>query len=347
MTTFKRGLYNEIIPPPLFGGADPEQAINELAQAVAQKTGAALHRPQRGKSRAGLEQLAALYVHQKRLVAALAGENTEPMAMAIRILVEDAGEPLSLRPAFLDNIHHLSFVPLLQKAGGAWRVGIPGRGKHQVIAAASCAEAFLQAQRLYNTWVEEENKIWHGKMKEAAGKITPDVLALVWELQLRCHGEVAVAPDYRFERWGGHGQYALWLPSQQFFAFTAASPQQAALYMRVMAAQKGLSFAPATSGQVQELLRAVLPPVVQAEGNRYVAGELVAQLESHRITIRRRGQPEGVGYTQIRHGVAEAFRQGESQRQAPRLLRQLAFPAEWNAAERQALAVLWSLYSWL
>lgn len=347
MTAFKRGLYNEIIPPPLFGGVEPEQALSELAHAVVQKTGAALHQPQRGKSRAGLEQLAALYVHQKRLVEALAGASTEPIGTAIRVLVEEVGESLSLRPVFLDNIHHLSFVPVLQKAGGAWRIGIPGRGKNQVIAAGSCVEAFLQAQSLYNTWLEEENKIWQGKMKEAVGKMTPDVLALMWEVQLRFHDGVALTPDYRFERWGGHGQYALWLPNRQFFAFTAASAHQAAMYMRVLAAQKDLSFSLPTSSQIQELLRAVLPSVAQAEGNRYVAGEVAAQLETHRITIRRRGQPEEVGYTQIRHGVAETFQQGTRERRAPRLARQLAFPAGWNAAERLGVAVLWSLYSWL
>lgn len=345
-----RGIYGEIIPPPFHYGINPEKAIDDLATAVKNSTGEELHRPTRGKSRIGLERLAALYTHQRRLSQALAGEmENDPQAKALHLLLENC-EPLSLRPLFLDELHHLSFVPVMQRGeGSSWYVGVQGRGRFHQFTADSIADAYAIAQGIYNKWVEEEEKDWHRQMGKVMEQLTPDAHTLFWEVNLSSQKKADVAPEYRLERWGGHGQYALWLPNKQFFSFSAHTLPMAALYTKAMLLQKkDLVLPPITPAQLHETLKQVLPEINQSGTAMFVCGEIVVNVQPERITLHKRGaKTEQIGFLQGKRDGSIALYLQDASKRSPKLKTSLSLPAEWSQGDRLRTYVLWAFYSLL
>ncbi len=102
---FERGPYGEIVPPSLAVGMT-------------------------------LDNLGLVYVHQRRLRQAIAGELDDDVARDLYQAVVVEGEPLSLRPLGQEEYDLCSFAPVLQRVeGDRWRVGVVGQGRTREIMA--------------------------------------------------------------------------------------------------------------------------------------------------------------------------------------------------------------------
>ncbi len=106
---FERGPFGEIVPPSLVAGMPMGEALDNL----------------------GL-----VYVHQRRLRQAIAGELDEAEARDLYRAVVVEGERLSLRPLGQEERAFSTFAPVLQRIEGErWRVGVAGQGRTREITA--------------------------------------------------------------------------------------------------------------------------------------------------------------------------------------------------------------------
>ncbi|MCP4427224.1 MAG: hypothetical protein GY803_22275, partial [Chloroflexi bacterium] len=213
--------------------------------------------------------------------------------------------------------------------------------------AGSLAEAYVKAQAIYNKWSEVESQKWQSEMKTAVKKLMPDMSALVWEIQLRRHNKVDVGGSFRLERWGGHGQYALWLPSKTYFPYTASNLHQASMFLRAMINQQKLPLTDPPLQIVEKHLKSVLPTVSRGQGRTYLTGEMLVSVTNQRIEVFNRHKlDKKIGYVQLRRGVGEAYKNNRRMDKF-KLVRRLAFPEGWKSQTRLDIAILWAFYLWL
>ncbi len=140
---FERGLYGEIVSPSLVAGMLVDEALRMLAR-------------DSGVPAGEVESLGLVYVHQRRLRQAIAGELDDDVARDLYQAVVVEGEPLSLRPLGQEEYDLCSFAPVLQRVeGDRWRVGVAGQGRTREIAAPLGRVVEL-AQQLYGQWFNEE-----------------------------------------------------------------------------------------------------------------------------------------------------------------------------------------------
>jgi hypothetical protein len=138
---FERGPHGEIVPPSLVADMSADEALETLALG----SGAALE---------GMENLGLVYVHQRRLRRAIAGELDDDVARDLYRAVVVEGEPLSLRPLGQEERVFSTFAPVLQRVEGErWRVGVVGQGRTREITAPPGRVVEL-AQDVFVEWCE-------------------------------------------------------------------------------------------------------------------------------------------------------------------------------------------------
>ncbi len=124
---FERGPYGEIVPPSLAVGMP-------------------------------LDNLGLVYVHQRRLRQAIAGELDEAEARDLYQAVVVEGERVSLRPLGQEECVLSSFAPVLQCIeGDCWRVGVAGQGRTRDITAPPGRVVEL-AQGVFVEWCAAEGE---------------------------------------------------------------------------------------------------------------------------------------------------------------------------------------------
>ncbi len=149
---FSRGKYGEILPPPLLDHVNPTEALNQF-RAFSLAHGKKIAVPTNRQVRHALENLAALFCHQVRLRAVIAGTAPAetPTEASLRAMVM-TGTPLSIRPLTFEETDPEGFAPVLQKqAADGWLFGLPDHGRSETFTA-SPAEAVERAQGLYVAW---------------------------------------------------------------------------------------------------------------------------------------------------------------------------------------------------
>lgn len=224
---FQYGPFDEIYPPPLVGGMDPETALQALL-AAAEAGGQPISTvPTRGASRDGLINLAMLYHHQCQLKVAFCGDSQEADGIALYAALQD-GARLSLRPLGQEALHFSTFAPVLQWVGSdRWRVGLPDYGRHMIISGDN-ATVLEQAWALYTEWSDAERE----RFEAAAAKILESpasIYHLYWHLCIAQvagqSGSVNLAPDVIVARLN-HTLYRLLTPNGARL-FTASTHERA------------------------------------------------------------------------------------------------------------------------
>jgi hypothetical protein len=330
---FDRGPYDEILPPPLIHGATPDEAIAQLATAVKQQSGVEMDQPRSGRSGEGLRRLSAAYVHAQNLLKALRGELWTADAIALRVFVEQGGEPVSLRPLYLEDLHFQSFIPIFQREGQnnqCWRIGLPDQGKSKVIEG-SCAEAFTQAQATYAEWAaQEEEKLNDWLKKKIAGAPT-NVYVICWQMQLTQSGQATLQAGCRLEHWGKHATYALITPKGLRILRTS-SDELAARYAYTIMSKRLPP--PPTPQQVVDALLTGAPRPEKAGDQWRVNGAVVAFHTAARASARHKQNQYDMT---LRGNTVHVVKNG-------RKFRQLTFPGEgeWSdAGARRRVLLGW------
>jgi hypothetical protein len=331
---FDRGPYGEIIPPPLIHGATPDEAIAQLATAVKQQSGVEMDQPRSGRSGEGLLRLSAAYVHAQNLLKALRGELWTADAIALRVFVEQGGEPISLRPLYLDDLHFQSFTPIFQREGhtaNLWRVGLADQGKTKLIEGA-CAEAFAQAQATYAQWAAQEEEKLNAWLKEKIAGTPTNVYVICWQMQLEQTGLVDLQTDCRLEHWGKHSTYALITPKGLRILRTSSNELAAKYACTIMS--KRLPPPPSPKQVIDALLTKIPRP--EKEGDQWrVNGAVVRFLSADRASASHRSNRYDI---RLRGNVLHVTRNG-------RKFRQLVFPAagEWADVQvRHSVLLGWT-----
>lgn len=324
---FNRGAHNEIIPPNLACGLTPDEAIARLADAVRKKTGKEMAQPRRGRSGEGLLRLSASHAHAENLMRALRGELPTPEGMALRVFVDLIGEPLSLRPLYLEDLHLKTFVPVFQRAdtsGELWRVGVEGQGRSQLIPG-NCADAFRQAQELYITWAQaEEEKLATWLKKQIAAKPLP-MHALYWWLRLDKHKKVRLCNKFNLEQWGAHSTYAL-RTQEGLYLLHASSGRLAARYAYVLV-QRHLTAPPAPDDVLAAIKEWVSAPRrTNRPGVWQIGATQIALLANGRLMMTHNDNRYDISW--LGH-IASMRRNG-------RHFRQLEFPATPGWTDHEA-----------
>ncbi len=209
--TFTYGYFDEIFPPPLVSGMDPDAALHALVATAAAGGNPLSAVPTRGRSRQGMINMALVQQHQTLLVAALCGELDAPDAVALRDAVLN-GARLSLRPVLQETLYFSTFAPVLQWLGGhRWRVGVPDFGRHAEIESPDMAQVMQKARALYVQWCQEESQ----RFAAATAKILtgPNSLYhLYWAAVIGQENWVSLAPDIIVEHLN-HTLYRFWTPN--------------------------------------------------------------------------------------------------------------------------------------
>ena len=155
MIRFQRGLYNEILPPPLIGDVSPEEAFKRFYAFTLSK-GQKIDKPETEEDRAVLYNLAGIFIHQMRLREVIGGQAETEVEIALRVAVLD-GERLSLRPLGMEQKVFDTFAPVLKRLGEIdWLVGVPGTGQLAPLANVSPKDVIEQAQAIYVQWRDTE-----------------------------------------------------------------------------------------------------------------------------------------------------------------------------------------------
>lgn len=330
---FKRGPYGEIIPPALVNGTTPDEAIESLATAVKLKSGEDMEQPRSGRSGEGLLRIAATHTHAHNLLRALQGELWTPDAIALKVFVEQVGEPVSLRPLYLDDLYFQTFVPIFQREGddnGQWRIGIQGQGKTKRLPG-SCTEAFAQAQTIYAQWAADEEEKLTAWLKQKTTGMATNVFILYWQLQLEKTGRVDVQDSFCLEHWGHHSSYVLTTP-KGIRILRASSSELAAKYAYVIVS-KQLEQPPSPRQVIDTLLTRI--PMPQKDGPRWrVNGATFSFLPHGRAAMSHSGNNYELA---LRGDTVNVKKNG-------RKFRRLEFPAggEWDdPKERNRILLGW------
>lgn len=331
---FARGPYGEILPPNFAYGVNPHDAVEQLAQAVKAETGEDMDRPQHGKSGQGLLRIAAAFVHSQNLIRALRGELITTDALLIRVFVEQVGEPISLRPLYLDDLYHQTFVPVFAREGDdptTWRIGRPGEGKTRLLKG-DCPTAFAEAKRLYTQWAEEEESHFATWLKEKTGAVRDNVHVLMWALQLAAKQRATIMDGFNLEHWGSHSTYGLITPKGTRL-LKASSDELAAKYTYVVL-QKSLTRPP----EPQEVIDAILtyiPAPQKANGNslQWRVNGATLEIVNPNKTVMTYGTDKYEVNT--RQHVTEVVKNG-------RRWREIEWPTNWtNEADRRRVLIPW------
>jgi hypothetical protein len=141
---FERGPFGEIVPPSLAAGMPADEALEMLAR-------------DSGTPAGEVENLGLVYVHQRCLRRAIAGElNDDDAARDLYRAVVVEGEPLSLRPLGQEERVFSTFAPVLQHIEGElWRVGVAEQGRTREFTAPLGRVVEL-AQGVFVEWFKTE-----------------------------------------------------------------------------------------------------------------------------------------------------------------------------------------------
>jgi len=236
-TDFSRGPYNEILPPPLVGGVDEEEALAMLAQ-DAEARGQPISIPTRGQSRKGMYNLAMLFVHQQNLKRALQGQSDDPDGQALYEAVVKNGELLSLRPAGMESLFFFGFAPVFGRvAESQWRVGLPEHGQTAAVAGEAGA-AIEAAWKVYVEWSKQEAERF-AEIADRFLKAVPHALNHdYWAAQMRDDETRAaqIADAVAVEWLGKHQSFRLTTPKGTRL-FESSSPERAARIGEAVARQ--------------------------------------------------------------------------------------------------------------
>lgn len=155
-TTFQRGPYGEIFPPPLLSHVNSEEAWKRY-YAFNLSIGVKLDGPQNEAERPVWDNLAAVYCHQMRLREVIGGKakNETPLEATLRIQVEQ-GELLSVRPIGIEHRQLKTFAPVLKRLEAEnWQFGLSEHGR-SIVLEVKAGEIIEKAQQLYVQWIREE-----------------------------------------------------------------------------------------------------------------------------------------------------------------------------------------------
>ena len=278
---FARGPDGEVFPPPLVSGVGPEEALALLEQDAKMNGNRITHVPKRGQSRQGMYNLAMLYVHQRNLKRALAGQLMDDAdGRALYESIVEQGDPLSLRPIGMEALHFSTFAPVFRRIEEhRWRVGLPDRGRTALIAGEA-GEALERAWAMYIEWCQDESERFvaavDGLLK--TGNVDQGLNHECWGFLLR-RGQVDIAHGVSVERMGKHSIYRLTTPRGQRI-FKAGSPERATRIAEAIARQAKANLRYPTAQEALGVLTTAtgIPTPVQT-GTTWIIGEAEARWE--------------------------------------------------------------------
>ena len=217
---FRHGPYDEILPPLLIAGHDPQSAVAKLVADNA-ALGKAVKVPKFGFSLNGVVNHALQYVHQLRLRDVLAGECEDIVESELYEAVTGRGEPLSMRPPGLEDRFFDSFVPVFQtltpRRGNShgpmkWQVGLPGHGRVEVFSEPDPAQAVAAAQRLYHEWAAQDDDAFDLTARDALAGTGACLFHDYWHAQLKADEAWQYGDGFGLRLRGSHTTLELYLP---------------------------------------------------------------------------------------------------------------------------------------
>lgn len=232
------GPYGEIFSPLLLAGYSPDGALDEMLAANAERGGTAKRRT-RGAALEKQYNAGKVFIHQRRIRAALAGKNedgtplTDPVEQALYAAVTVGGAGVSIRPPGMEMLTFADFAPVLwntqpgepqSDTPQVWQLGLPNvprpNAKTQLLHVDNPAQAVAEAQRLYLQWCNAADEQAERLYERVLARLPVTLWDDFWLSLLEEAGQVAFGEGYILTMLDRHNTMRMQTPTLEYLLTT-------------------------------------------------------------------------------------------------------------------------------